>query len=189
VEFLTGLVFALGGYRFGLSPMLGFFIVASGFFIVIAVYDYKHLLILDKVVLPGAILAFLFNLGLDLTGSCQAAASAWWRSCTVSGIEGALLIAGFSFLQHMLSKGRWIGFGDVKLGLLLGLAVGFAGSLVLLFIAYLLGAITGLGLIAAGRKHLSSRLPFGTFLSVSAIITLLYGEPILDWYLTLIGFR
>ncbi|MGE5392919.1 MAG: prepilin peptidase [Candidatus Saccharibacteria bacterium] len=184
VELVTGVVFGLIGFRFGLGlPGLSA-AVLSGFFIVVAVYDFKHLLILDKVVLPGAVVALLFNVATDLSGSC----ASWWQCRTISGLIGAAIIAGFFLLQHLISKGRWIGFGDVKYGLMLGLSAGMGGSLVLLFVAYLAGAFAGLSLIAFGRKQLSSRLPFGTFLSLSAIITLLWGGPILSWYLALIGF-
>lgn len=187
VEFATGIVFVLvaaaAGGQFNLPAVLT--AVLACFFVVVAVYDFKHLLILDKVILPGAIIALLGNIALDISRGCGGSL----LNCqTVSGIAGAVLTGGFFLLQYAVSKGRWIGFGDVKFGVLLGISAGFSGSIVLLFLAYLCGAAVGIALIAAGRKRLSSRLPFGTFLSFSAIITLLYGRAIVDWYLGLIGF-
>lgn len=187
VETVTGMVFALIAYQWAGSLATGIFLaLVSCFLIVVAVFDFKHFLILDKVVLPGAVLAFLGNLVLDLSVSC----SPWsWQCRTLPGVAGAAVISGFFLMQYLLSKGSWIGFGDVKYGILLGLSVGFPGAILLLFTAYLAGAAVGIALIISGRKRLSSRLPFGTFLSFSAIITLLYGTPIMDWYSRLIGLK
>ena len=106
----------------------------------------------------------------------------------VSGILGAVLVSGFFYLQYLFSKGRWIGFGDVKFGLLLGSLFGFPLALLVLLLAYCSGAMVGVSLIALGKKKLSSKLPFGTFLGFSAIIVLLYGDQIWNWYMKLIGF-
>ena len=143
------------------------------FLIVISIYDLKHYLILDKVVFPALVLSIAYNL---LIGQL------------VSGILGAVLVSGFFYLQYLFSKGRWIGFGDVKFGLLLGSLFGFPLALLVLLLAYCSGAMVGVSLIALGKKKLSSKLPFGTFLGFSAIIVLLYGDQIWNWYMKLIGF-
>ena len=74
---------------------------------------------------------------------------------------------------------------DPEIGRQVSLGVKLAVAMLML--AYLLGALVDLGLIASGRKQFSSKLPFGSFLAVSAIIIMLYGEGIVDWYLRLIG--
>ncbi len=140
----------------------------------IAVFDFKHYLILDKVVFPALGLSILFNL------------THGWQALMV-GLLSGLAVAGFFLLQYWFSRGRWIGLGDVKLGLFLGSLAGWPLSILLLFLAYCLGAVVGIALILAGRKHLGSKLPFGVFLSVSAIIIMLVGKPLMAWYLRLIG--
>jgi prepilin signal peptidase PulO-like enzyme (type II secretory pathway) len=147
-------------------------IAASLILIVIAVYDFKHYLILDKIVLPAFILVVVYNLFIGEL---------------LSGLFGSLIISGFFLLQYVISSGRWIGFGDVKLGLFLGSLVGWKLSIILLMIGYFLGAIIGIGLIISGRKKLGSQVPFGTFLSISAIIVMLYGDRVLSWYLGLLN--
>jgi leader peptidase (prepilin peptidase)/N-methyltransferase len=148
-------------------------LVFASTFIVIAVYDFKHYLILDKVVFPILIVSLVLNV---------------YFGTWLEGILGALALSGFFLLQYAISKGRWIGFGDVKLGLLLGLVLGLKLGALSLMLAYFLGAIVGIGLMLSGRKSLSSRLPFGTFLGISAIIVLIYGQEILNWYLNILGF-
>jgi leader peptidase (prepilin peptidase)/N-methyltransferase len=185
VEAGTALVFFLIQLKFP-SPSIDLFFlwVISAFLIVIAVYDLKHFLILDKVVFPALAVAVIYAVARDFSSGCGAN----WHCHTISGIIGMAVASGFFYLQHVLSQGRWIGFGDVKLGLFLGMLAGFPLAIFTLFAAYIMGAAVGVGLIAAGKKEMGSKLPFGTFLALSAIITLLYGQGIFDTYLKAIGF-
>jgi prepilin signal peptidase PulO-like enzyme (type II secretory pathway) len=154
------------------------------FFIVIAVFDLKHYLILDKVVLPASVLVFLYL----LFETFQRHVSLFALSSPVAqGLIGAAIISGFFGLQYLISKGTWIGLGDVKLGIFLGLLFGLGKSLMLLLVGYCLGAVVGLLLIAFGKKAMSGKLPFGTFLGISGIIILLYGSSLIHWYLGLLG--
>lgn len=172
VEFATAAIFAILAARF--SFQLSWPLVSAWFFssvfIVIGVYDFKHFLILDKIVFPSLLLAFVF---------------AFFQGYFWSAVFGAAAASGFFFLQYFLSSGRWIGLGDVKLGLLLGAVTGFPGIVLVLFLAYFLGALFGLALIITGKKHFSSKLPFGSFLAFSAIINISYGQAIIAWYLQL----
>ena len=168
VELITAITFFLLAQNFLFWPQ---FVFAS-FLIVIAVFDLKHYLILDKVLWPAILLAVLVNLG---SGS-------FWN-----GLFSGLGLAGFFLAQYFISQGRWIGFGDVKLGLLLGLILGWPQVLVGAALAYFSGALVGIGLIAWGKKQFSSKLPFGTFLAFSAIIVMIWGQSIVKWYLNLIG--
>jgi leader peptidase (prepilin peptidase) / N-methyltransferase len=175
VELVTALVLVLLAMNYEFRIMNLEFLVsglAVSVLIVVAVYDFKHYLILDKIVIPAFVLIVAYNLFIGQF---------------LDGLYGSMIISGFFLAQYLFSKGRWIGLGDVKLGLFLGSLVGWQLSLVLLMFAYFSGAVVGLGLIAMGHKKLGSHVPFGTFLSISAIIIMLYGHVILDWYLGLIG--
>jgi leader peptidase (prepilin peptidase)/N-methyltransferase len=79
-----------------------------------------------------------------------------------------------------------MGFGDVKLAALLGLYLGWItlGHVPLgLFVGFALGAVIGIGLMLTRRKSRRDPIPFGPFLAAGAIIAILAGNPILDWYL------
>lgn len=176
IELVTAITFVLLAASHGLWIMdygLWFQLVMAAFLIVIAVFDFKYYLILDKVVLPATVLAVAYNI---------------WHGQLFVGLLSGLGLAGFFWLQYLVSKGRWIGLGDVKLGFFLGNLFGWPQSLVMLLLAYFGGAAVGLVLMALGKKKFSSQLAFGTFLSASAIITMLYGAGIANWYLKLIGF-
>jgi prepilin signal peptidase PulO-like enzyme (type II secretory pathway) len=186
VELLTAIVFAAFGFHYGgfaWSLIRDLFFV--GVFIVIGVYDLKHYLILDRVLVPNLIIATVAAISFDVVRHCGVTSI---HCQTGGGILSGLLVAGFFYLQYVLSRGKWIGLGDVKLAFLFGMVLGWPLALVGLFIAYLAGAAVGLGLIAAGKKHLSSRVPFGAFLAAAVVITLLYGPRLLSWYLTTIGY-
>lgn len=165
------LVYAVNVTDYGKVLFQWFF---TSFLIIIFVYDLKHYLILDKIIFPAAGLALIYQI---------------WRGNFLSALLGAFILAGFFGLLYLVSKGRWIGFGDVKLGIFLGLLVPFSETLVLFFLAYFIGAITGIVLIAWGKKGLSDRLPFGTFLTSSAFFAMLWGEELAGWYFKLIGIR
>jgi leader peptidase (prepilin peptidase)/N-methyltransferase len=176
VELVTGISFALLAIHHNLQPTtldFWFQLVFIAFFIEIAVFDLKHYLILDKILLPASILAFVYAI---------------YMHALIPGLIGVAIISGFFALQYFISGGKWIGFGDVKLGVFLGLVFGVGNGLVLLFFAYMTGAMVGLLLIWMGKKDLGSRLPFGTFLCFCGIIILLYGDAIKSWYLGIIGF-
>src|SRR3989344_4994004 len=183
VELCTGFVFVLiaQNFQFSITNFQSIFnfqflfqLVFTCFLIIIFVYDLKHYLILDKVLWPAVILAAGYEL---------------WQGNFWSAAVGALVLAWFFGLLFAVSRGRWIGFGDVKLGIFLGLLTGWPEVLVLFFLAYLSGAAVGVGLMAAGTRGLADRVPFGTFLTASAFVVMLWGEGMITWYFQLIGIR
>jgi leader peptidase (prepilin peptidase)/N-methyltransferase len=100
----------------------------------------------------------------------------------VSSLVGALLYFGVFYSLYQFSKGQWIGGGDVRLVAVLGL-VGWYLSLLSLFIASLAGTIFGLPQLITKKKSKMDKIPFGPFLIMGFIVTSLYGERILNWYL------
>ncbi len=79
-----------------------------------------------------------------------------------------------------------MGFGDVKLAILMGLILGWPNILLGLFLGFLFGAIIGIGLIIFRRKKMKSEIPFGPFLAGGTLVALLWGEEIINYYLSLL---
>ncbi len=96
---------------------------------------------------------------------------------------GALIGGGFYALQYFLSRGAWIGEGDISLGILFGVIFGFPQLLVLFFLSYIIGAGVGIFLLLLGKKGMKSRLPMGSFLAIGGLLTLFFGDRILEYYL------
>ncbi len=96
------------------------------------------------------------------------------------------LAAGITFFAlWALTSGHGMGFGDVEYVVIMGLLLGFPQIIVGLFIAFLSGAIVGLGLLLWRRKGWKSKLPFGPFLILGTVVAWGWGEKILSWYLML----
>ena len=135
---------------------------------IIFIYDFRWYLILDIVTLPACVIVFLLNLALGIS----------WQNMLISGIIGG----SFFLFQYLISQGKWIGGGDIRLGLLMGIIFGWPNILVAIFLAYIIGSLVGVGLILAGKKKWGSQVPLGIFLSTASIITLFWGSKILAWY-------
>jgi len=169
IELITGVLFALVWLKYQTIDLLLFrdlFFVLVLIFIF--VFDLKYYLILDKIVWPALIVAFVFNLILDI--------GIW------SLVFGAIIGSGFFLLQFLLSSGKWVGLGDAKLGALIGVMLGWQLTLLTVVIAYLIGGLTAIILLILKKKKFGDVLPMGTFLTSAAVIVLLWGEIILNWY-------
>ena len=178
VELATGLIFALLYWHYGLSTELGVMAFYACLFTIIFVIDLEHGLILNKVVYPGIVVALLLSL----------LPHPWLTQWVVTGIANAALggAVGFVilFLIAIASRGG-MGWGDVKLAALIGLATGFPLVFFSLIMGAILGGIVAVALMIAKKKTRRETIPFGPFLAVAAMITLLWGSNILNWYLGL----
>ena len=102
-------------------------------------------------------------------------------------ILGVIIGAGFFLAQYIISSGKWIGGGDIRLGAVMGVMLGWKLVILALFLAYTIGAVVSLGLIAMKVKKFSSKIPFGTFLSLATVISLLFGEKIVEVYMSMLS--
>jgi len=115
------------------------------------------------------------------------ALNAWLGIVSIpSMFMGALIVGGFFFLQFVFSKGEWVGGGDVRMGILMGVMLGFKNALAALLLAYVLGACVGGGLLLMKKVQRKTMIPFGTFLSLATVIMMLYGDNLVSWYLHLL---
>lgn len=183
VELLTGFlfvsvfnfVFSSGSFVFGNILYFLFLLVVSCFLIVIFVYDLKHYIIPDKVVYSAiafSIIYIVFCFLFAINGS----------SLLIQHFLSAFLSAAFFLLIVLISKGRWMGIGDIKLAFLMGLVLGWPNILVALFLAFFMGAFIGMILILLKKKNLKSEIPFGPFLVLGTFFALFWGQIMFDWY-------
>jgi len=170
VEGGTGLLFAGLYYFYGLTPALFFYLIIFCLLIIIAVYD----------ILTQYVPEFFVWLTLILL-----LMAGWFYGNFSFGqsILGALIVGGVLFLLVAVSKEKWMGSGDIKIGMILGLIVGYPRALFGLFASFILGSIVGLIYIYLTKKTLKASLPFAPFLILSALIALLWGDKVINWYL------
>jgi prepilin signal peptidase PulO-like enzyme (type II secretory pathway) len=178
LELVTGILFAATAYFFpvadvasGISLLRALFIIAI--LVLTFVIDLEHYIIVDSIVLVSCVVLALFAVATPslLVPSLIAAAGAF----------------AFFLLLHLVGRGRYLGFGDVKLGIFLGLATPGLLAVANIFLAYLIGAAVAIPLLVLGKKQMASKVPFGTFLAVSTVVTLWFGPQLVAWYLRLIG--
>ena len=107
-------------------------------------------------------------------------------------IQTALIggLIGFSFfaVQYFYSKGRWIGAGDMELGIFMGLVLGWEKTIGALFLAYIIGSIIAIPLLLLKKKKWKSSLPMGAFLMPAFLIMLHSGDTIIEWYVNIFLF-
>lgn len=101
------------------------------------------------------------------------------------GLGSALLIGLFFGGLIYFTKGRGMGGGDLKLGIFIGLILGFPNSFLAILLAFISGSIVGVVLLVVRKKHFGQTIAFGPFLSLGAILALFWGDKIVDWYLKL----
>jgi len=173
VELLCGALFAATAAKFGRAWDLPAYLVLFAGLLVLSWIDVERLLLPKRIVYPLLVMVS----GLLLMA---AAATHAWHQYLVAVSCGAGWFA-FFFVMHAISP-RLLGFGDVRLGPVLGVSLGWLGiGYVLLgfFAANLIGAIVGLVLIGTKRLGRGDRIPYGVFLALGCAVAVFAGEPLL----------
>lgn len=192
---------------FLLKSDLLFKLFALTVFTVVFITDLKKFLIPDRVILPASIIVIVWQLivvvlkvgflyyFLSLTKLGQLLlppqSDYFYRHAfyTVQPLLGAvgsgLAIGGFFLLLIIITKGKGMGGGDVKLGAFIGFVLGFPSAILAIVLSFLTGAIFSVALILLGKKHFGQVIPFGPFLVIGSLIAMLWGNEIIDWYINL----
>lgn len=144
-------------------------------FVALTVYDLKWYILPNRIVYPLiglAILEAVISLAFFHSGWLLALGSVW----------GVLIASGIFYVLYQVSDGAWIGGGDVKLGVVLGIFLGGPlMSFMLLFLASVLGTLVSIPLLAVGRAKRSTLIPFGPFLIIATVILELFGSHFVVW--------
>jgi prepilin signal peptidase PulO-like enzyme (type II secretory pathway) len=146
------------------------------------VYDARWSILPNRIIYPTAVVATIGRL-VYLVGFEDRklhALLAWALSVAIA--------SGIFYLLFIGSKGKWIGFGDVRLGLITGtLLADPVKSFLMIFLASALGTLVALPGIIGQKKSLQTRIPYGPFLIAACFITILFGGNLIDWYQTIFG--
>ncbi len=183
VEFAAASIFAFLAWHYGLSLELAFAVIYAGIFILIFAIDLEQELILNVVVFPAMILAFAFSF---FWGGFEE----FWPQIGPGFVLSALMGGAVGFvimlLPYLLTGGRGMGYGDVKLAAFIGLMCGFPLVLVALLVGILIGGLVAVFLLASRLvKSRKAAIPYGPFLAVGAMVALIWGDKIFHWWWTL----
>jgi len=201
VEFLTGLLFVfvtrygllLKGYSSYNLLLTVYYLLITCFLIIIFLYDLKHYIIPDKVIYPAIGTVFLYRLFEILEFGNWDLFRIWDLGFgilrpIVHSFSAGLGALAFFLAIVLVSRGKWMGLGDVKMAFFMGSLLGAPALLVALFSAFFIGAIIGIGLIIFKKKTLKSEIPFGPFLVAGTFLAMFWGDQIVGWYLNLLNF-
>lgn len=168
VELLTGLMFIFAFIKFGLTFEFLSAIILITCLMITTFIDLEHQIIPDKVVLPSLAAGLVLNI-------------IFHREDFYNYLLGFILGGGIIFLIVVLSRGG-MGGGDIKLFATVGMFLGFRLTLLALLLSFILGSVVGLILIILKLKNMKDAIPFGPFIALASVISMLAGDRIISWY-------
>lgn len=189
IELITGISFVIAGqaalsgnnfqfiiYNFQNLLSLFFYLYIVSALIVIFFIDLKYGIIPDKILIPAVLITLIFNI---LNSNYQI------LNILFSAIGASLF---FLFLI-LITKGKGMGYGDVKFAFLIGLLLGFPNVVFSLYLAFLTGGIVSIILILCKKKKFQKdTIPFGPFLAFATFLCLFWGDLITKTALHLLNF-
>jgi len=174
IEIGLGVIYGYLWIVLGPSVKLALYLLYTTVLALILITDIEHRLILDVVTYPAmlfAVVVSFFTPGLT-----------WW-----SALAGGAIGWTFFYLAALIGNNVFgagaLGGGDVKLAAFIGLITGFPLIIEAIVLTILVGAAISLVLLVTGVRGLRDYIPYGPFLVIGAMITLLWGYPILEWFL------
>ena len=182
IELATGLLFVsllIYNGSEGLQGWVGLILLcgATIFLVSAYIYDAKHMLLPDIFSVPAIFLGLIY-FGLNI----------FWQGYNAlipQAIGLAVVVLFFGGIWY-LSKGKWLGSGDIRIAVVMGLFLAPKQLAVAVFVAYLLGAIYGVFIILSSKTRKGHRVPFGPFLIIGFYFGLFYGQELANWYLRLL---
>jgi leader peptidase (prepilin peptidase)/N-methyltransferase len=164
--------------NFGPTPAFWVYWPLTYVLLVLSFIDLDLRILPDKVTLPGIVIGLIVAPLAGLLGF-------WSALIGVLVGGGALYLIGL--LGELVLKKESMGGGDVKLAAMLGAFMGWKMVVLALFVAFFVGAVVGIVVIARKPKDWDSALPFGPFIAMGAVAAILWGESALLWYSSLLG--
>ncbi|AKM78200.1 TPA: hypothetical protein DDZ49_04520 [Candidatus Wolfebacteria bacterium] len=176
----------------GIIALAALWTVAFVLFLVLAIIDFKHMIIPDSI-----------NVSLAVLGIAIAGVTQWvhgfgafqgsflrhyavifgfrdtiWMNHLFAAIIGLLFFGGII----AVSRGRAMGWGDLKLAGALGLLFGWPDVVLVFAFSFIIGSIISIGLMMRGRKHMKDAVPFGPFLVIGAVMVFFFGFQLVSLY-------
>lgn len=172
VELATAILFAFLYYYIGLNYLLILYLLAISALIVLFVYDLKFREVPE-------LFAWIFLILAIIIG--------FWQSNfdAANFLLGGLIGGGILGILVGISEERLMGAGDIKIGLAFGFLLSYPKALLFLLLAFVIGAVIGVILVLFSGKKLKSQIAFAPFLIIAGVITLVWGEAIIQSYLQL----
>jgi leader peptidase (prepilin peptidase) / N-methyltransferase len=198
VEALTAALFAVVTWHDGLSFALGFDLAFVAAMVALIFIDSEHMILPNAITYPGVIFSLITRVTVPyLVGPAHfddlpqllshfPASYPLWLVSLIGATMGALVGGGSLWLMGFLwEKVRGVeamGLGDVKMMLMVGAFLGWRLTILTILLGAITGSIGGIAVMYRRGRNLQMMLPFGIFLGIGSIISLLVGTRIIEWY-------
>ena len=199
VEALTGLLFAAVTWHDGWSFALGLDLIFAASMLALLFIDAEHMILPNAITYPGIVFALVARAAIpylagpghldDLPQLITLLPSTYpvWLVSLIGAAIGALAGGGslwlMGFLWEKLRGVEAMGLGDVKMMLMVGAYLGWRLTILTILLAAFSGSLAGISLmLRRGSRDLQMMLPFGIFLGIGSILSLLIGSRIIQWY-------
>jgi leader peptidase (prepilin peptidase)/N-methyltransferase len=173
IELVTALVWLLIVWMTPAGWLLASRLVLATALVVLFMIDLEHQLLPNVITLPGIFVGLAFSV----------VAPPGWVDSLLGIVLGGGVLYGIAAAYYLLRKEEGMGMGDVKMLAMVGAFLGWRAVLLTLVLSSFAGAVIGVAMMVFQRGTLRYALPFGTFLAVGALIAMLFGEAMLQWYL------
>ena len=175
IELITGLLVATLAWHFGPSGQSVFAAILTFVLIALTGIDLDEMLLPDQMTLPLLWLGLLINLNHTFTNPTDA---------IIGAAVGYLSLWSIFWLFKLLTGKEGMGYGDFKLLAVFGAWLGWQMLPLVILLSSLVGALVGITLIVTKRNQLANPIPFGPYIAAAGWIALIWGQPIVDWYLS-----
>ena len=172
VEILTGLLTMAVVSRFGLTAAAGGYFLFCAALVCIIYIDIHHQIIPDLISLPGIAAGFLFSLVNPYVN---------WHDSLIGIFVGGGILYLVALVYYLVRRQDGMGGGDIKLLAMLGAFLGWQSLPFIVFASSLGGAVIGIVVLSLQRQDSRTRIPYGPFLSVAALIYLFFSDRILHF--------
>jgi len=192
VELLTGVLFAIIYHRLFVEgssgvPVLVVSLAFASALVAVTFMDIDHQIIPDEITIPGMAAGLLVSLLIPSIHQGFLFEEQHLAGLA-DGLTGMALGAGLIYLAGILGKMAFkreaMGFGDVKLMAMIGGFLGWKETVLTFFLAPIFGTIVGLFILLRTKNRV---IPYGPFLSLAAVLSMIWGRDVIDWYLGFLG--
>jgi leader peptidase (prepilin peptidase)/N-methyltransferase len=201
VEALSALLFGAVTWHDGVTPALPFDLAFVAAMVVLVFIDAEHMILPNAITYPGLVFALLARIAIPyLVGAPHFDDVPWLLHgelsrypiavvSVIGALAGALAGGGslwlMGFLWKKLRGVEAMGLGDVKMMFMVGAYLGWRLTIVTIFVGVLTGSLAGIAvMLRRGQRNLQLMLPFGIFLGIGAVVSLLAGTLLITWYLS-----
>lgn len=175
IEFVTGLLIATLAWHFGPSWQFVFASILTFVLVALTGIDLDEMLLPDQMTLPLLWLGLIINLNHTFASPTDA---------IIGAAAGYLSLWSIFWLFKILTGKEGMGYGDFKLLAVFGAWLGWQMLPLVILLSSLVGAVVGITMIVSKRLKQGNPIPFGPYIAAAGWIALIWGQPIVDWYLS-----